>query len=477
MKFHTQGHSEICATGDGGSTRGRTRRHVVRRRIEVAVLSVVTMGGGGYVVSGHLAGAVTPASLVATGTATSRLPLTTVPTTHDTRTHARLATLRRDAAAPSTTSTPRPATTTHSAHAGVTSRTVVHRPASPSSPTAHVVTVTRRPTPVTTTTLTPSVTRRPAPVTTTTVTRTVARRPVPAVTRTVTRKPVTRTPVTRTRTVSRTTTARPTTKRPAPPRRPAPVRAKLLTALNPASNIAPNPDFLQSGPCSQSGGAWSCANPCVTSSMAWPTVSTGAGCTNYILQAIDAARTVEGIGPMVLPSNWATLTIPEQLFVVANLERTARGLPPYLGLNATLSAEAQHAAATNSDPGLAPGFATGTDPQGYPGMGGAWSAGFSVLAADYLWMYADGWGGSAADTSNVACTSAGAAACWAHRDELLGYDPSYNPGVGLSCTDCEMGTGFAVLGRSGSFVDLVEQPAGAPPAMTFTWAQDVAPYL
>ncbi len=66
---------------------------------------------------------------------------------------------------------------------------------------------------------------------------------------------------------------------------------------------------------------------------------------------------------------------------------------------------------------------------------------------------------------------------WAHRDELLGYDPSYNPGVGLSCTDCEMGTGFAVLGGSGSFVDLVEQLAGAPPAMTFTWAQDVAPYL
>ncbi len=211
--------------------------------------------------------------------------------------------------------------------------------------------------------------------------------------------------------------------------------------------------------------------------MTWPTVNNGPACTNYVLAAIDNARAVEGLGPMTLPSNWYGLTTGQQLFVAADLERTARGLPPYLGINAALSAAAQRAAATNQDPSVAPGFAIGTDPQGYPAMGGAWSGGFSVLAADYMWMYADGWGGSVAATSNVACTSARAAGCWAHRDELLGYDPGFNPGVGLGTANCEMGVGFAVVGSSGSFVDLIESPAATPPAMSFTWARNVVPYL
>ena len=179
---------------------------------------------------------------------------------------------------------------------------------------------------------------------------------------------------------------------------------------------------------------------------------------------------------MVLPTNWYTLTPQQQLFVVADLERTARGLPPYLGINSALSANSQRAAATNGDPSVAAGFTIGIDAQGYPGMGGAWSGGFSVLAADYVWMYADGWGGSSALTSNIVCNSASAAGCWAHRDELLGYDPHYNPGVGLGCTNCEMGVGFAVVRGSGSFVDLVEIAKGAPPAMSFTWANNVLPY-
>jgi hypothetical protein len=208
--------------------------------------------------------------------------------------------------------------------------------------------------------------------------------------------------------------------------------------------------------------------------MTWPTYTNGVACTNYVLGAINVGRSDEGLAPMVLPTNWYSLSVARQLFVAANLERTARGLPAYLGLNAALSANAEHAAVTNSDPSVAAGFDIGTDAQGSPGMGGAWSAGFSVLAADYIWMYDDGWGGSAAATSNVVCTSARAAGCWAHRDELLGSDPGFNPGVGLNCTNCEMGTGFAVVGGSGSFVDLVELPKGTPPAMTFTWAQELS---
>lgn len=281
-----------------------------------------------------------------------------------------------------------------------------------------------------------------------------------------------------TSTASGNTTPTPTTTTTVPPTTTTtttpPVRAVTQRLSNPSANIIPSPNFLQSGQCTTTAGSGSCTNPCVTSALKWPVFSNDPGCTNYILQAINTARGDEGLSTMTLPSNWFSLSQDQQLFVVANLERTARGLPPYIGLNAALSANAQHAAATNSDPSLASGFSVGNDAQGSPGMGGAWAGGFSVLAADYMWMYDDGWGGSAAATSNVACTSSGASGCWAHRDELLGSDPGFNPGVGLNCTDCEMGTGFAVVGGSSSFADLIELPSAAPPAMTFTWSQELS---
>ena len=62
--------------------------------------------------------------------------------------------------------------------------------------------------------------------------------------------------------------------------------------------------------------------------------------------------------------------------------------------------------------------------------------------------------------------------------EKEGYGaPGFNPGVGLDSANAEMGVGVAVVNGSGSFVDLIEAPSGAAPAMTFTWAQNVLPYL
>jgi hypothetical protein len=251
----------------------------------------------------------------------------------------------------------------------------------------------------------------------------------------------------------------------------------ILPPRNPKANIAPKPNYTTSGNCSFIDGGWRCANPCVTAKATFPAYSNGAKCTAYIHRAVDAARKKEHLQPMGLPSNWLKLSPSEQLFVLADLERVARGLPPYLGINKALKAEAQLAAKQDRDPTIAPGFAVGLDPQGDYGMGGAWAEGFSTVAADYGWMYDDGWGGSVRNTPNLACTSAKAAACWAHRDELLGYDPKFNPGVGLHCTDCEMGTGFAIVSGFGSFVDLVELPAGKAPPVIFSWARNVKPYL
>ena len=237
------------------------------------------------------------------------------------------------------------------------------------------------------------------------------------------------------------------------------------------------PDFQVSGTGQNVNGVVSYQNPCVSAQSTWPTFTNDPPCTNYVLSAIDHARAVEGRAPMVLPTNWYTLTTAQQLFVVAGLERTARGLHPYLGLNTTLNVAAQSAAQANADPSLAPGFPVSSDTAGVPSMVGAWSGGYSVLAADYVWMYADGWAGSVDNTSNVACTSAHAVGCWAHRAELLGTDPGYNPGVGLGCVNCEMGAGFALVNGAASYVDLIEAPRGPSPPMAFTWVDDVLPYL
>ena len=261
----------------------------------------------------------------------------------------------------------------------------------------------------------------------------------------------------------------PTTVPPAP--KPV-VKAAPAVALKLSANIPPNPNFLSSGTGSVINGVVTYQNPCITSSATWPHFTDAPACNDYVLQAINNARSIEGVTAMVLPSNWYSLTTAQQLFVVADLERVDRGLPAYVGLNSALTAAAQHAAATKSDPGIAAGFPIGTDAQNSPAMGGAWAGGYSVLVADYIWMYDDGWGGSA-NTSNVVCTSPGAAGCWAHRDELLGYDPGYNPGVGLMCTTCEMGTGFSMVnGTSASYVDLIEMPKSGEPSMTFTWADE-----
>jgi len=249
---------------------------------------------------------------------------------------------------------------------------------------------------------------------------------------------------------------------------------------NPAFNLAPSPNFLSSGACHATSSATPCSNPCVrmkSQQIAFPTFSGTPSCTQFVLRALNLARSDEDLPAIVLPSNWYRLKPQEQLFVIVDLERTARGLPPYLGLNRKLHAAAQSAAAHVSDPTFAKGFATGIDAEGVHGMGGTLATGYTTLGADYVWMYQDGWGGSSSLTPNVACTGVGALGCWGHRDQLLGYDGTYNFGVGLHCTTCEMGTGFAIVNGSGSFTSLIELPAGSPPAMYFTWAKNVVPYL
>jgi hypothetical protein len=258
----------------------------------------------------------------------------------------------------------------------------------------------------------------------------------------------------------------------------------ILPPDNPVSNVLPSPNFLSSGLCHQTSIATPCTNPCVRMAGAgvnrrpvFPTYSGTPTCTQFVLRALNVARDDEDLPAIVLPSNWYQLKPQEQIFVIVDLERTARGLPPYLGLNRQLHASAQSAAAQETDPAYAKGFRAGLDPEGVPGMGSTLALGYTSLEADYMWMYEDGWGGSLSATPNVACSFAGALGCWGHRDQLLGFDGTYNFGVGLHCSTCEMGTGFAIVHGVGSFTSLIELPAGTPPPMYFTWAKNVVPFL
>lgn len=180
-------------------------------------------------------------------------------------------------------------------------------------------------------------------------------------------------------------------------------------------------------------------------------------CTQASLAAIDNARQQEGLGPMILPSDWSSLTPAEQLFVVTNLERTARGLAPLSAMDATLDQAAGAGAADGSDP---------TPPSGYPATTWASNWGGALgnpLETDYLWMYDDGPG-----SANVDCPTAGAAGCWGHRDNVL---------ISLSCQECIMGTAVDATGWEGypAWAELLVE-SQAPVQAVFSWSE-VTPFL
>jgi hypothetical protein len=130
-----------------------------------------------------------------------------------------------------------------------------------------------------------------------------------------------------------------------------------------------------------------------------------ASCDDQALGLIDSARSGEGLGPLALPANYSSLSTPQQLFVVANAERTSRGLPAFSALTTDLNSRALAAADTTQDP---------TGPSGVSWTSNlAWGVA-TPLAADFEWMYNDGEG-----SSNVDCTASDTSGCWGHRHDIL----------------------------------------------------------
>ncbi|MGH9105537.1 MAG: hypothetical protein ACRDZX_06805 [Acidimicrobiales bacterium] len=128
-------------------------------------------------------------------------------------------------------------------------------------------------------------------------------------------------------------------------------------------------------------------------------------CDGAALNAIDAARAGEALGPLALPPGYARMDLAGQLVALTNAERVARSLPPWEGPDGALGGLARRGADAGADPG---------GPAGSQWVSNLAAGVLTALQADYEWMYDDGPGGP-----NTACSAPGSSACWAHRANLL----------------------------------------------------------
>jgi hypothetical protein len=193
-------------------------------------------------------------------------------------------------------------------------------------------------------------------------------------------------------------------------------------------------------------------------------------CIFSALLNINYARSLEGVGPMILPDDYAGLAPSEQLFVIFNLERTSRGLPALVELDASADNDALGGALGSTDPGSlgSSTFQAGPSIAAF-GVGNA-------LQADWEWMYTDGcypYVGNAGCTS----TSPNDPAGWGHRAAILGnYGSSPAAGAaeatatsgaypGLLTWTAEFGESLAAVPNSDTaFLNSsVTYPGSAPP--------------
>lgn len=236
---------------------------------------------------------------------------------------------------------------------------------------------------------------------------------------------------------------------------------------DPPANV-PAPALLSSsGTCHKAGAGWVCPSPCAPHLVFGYNASPG--CLALAVSALDRGRSLEHLAPLALPRNFARLTTAEQVFVLVNLERISRGVPPLVGLSPALDTVAAAAARAGTD--ASPSAAERAVPA--RAMSAAWAGGSpNAVAAVFGWIYDDGWAGRS--TTNLDCTAPGAAACWGHRRVVLGA------ATGTTCRTCIGGSAYvdAVGGhREPSYALVIEKPTATAPALTFTWNHNVLPYL
>ncbi|MCI2975337.1 MAG: hypothetical protein MP439_04585 [Ferrimicrobium sp.] len=226
--------------------------------------------------------------------------------------------------------------------------------------------------------------------------------------------------------------------------------------LNPAANIAPNPDYYSS--CTADVDAGQIAN--------------STACEQAGVSALDNGRAAQGLPSMTLPQNFYQLPAIDQLFVLVNEERVSRGLTPVYGLVNSLNALAAQGSSANTDPPISQAtFQTGPWALG---LWANWAEDFSTAGSMYDWMYNDGWGG-AGNTSNLACTSPTSSGCWGHRANILVPNSAgYTPVMGAASINESSLGGWAGFESDATVVTEVPNSALSSISYSYTWAQAVA---
>jgi hypothetical protein len=184
-------------------------------------------------------------------------------------------------------------------------------------------------------------------------------------------------------------------------------------------------------------------------------------------QSYADARAQEGLGLLGLPSDFASLTQAEQIFVLTDVERVERGLAPVAGLDARLDATAMAGAQANGDPGDPPLNFDGVTTQF--GMMN-WADDADSLGANYEWVYDDGPG-----SGNLECTPSDHSGCWGHRENIL-FDvtPAQMKGRVLVAGVAECPAPGKAAAYWNSYAEVIVLGTGKPAHYVYSWAQAVA---
>ena len=223
------------------------------------------------------------------------------------------------------------------------------------------------------------------------------------------------------------------------PLRAVPADESATGIPDPTHNVAP--DYLNS--CRPSG------------------IDSSARCIDAVLADIDLARRHEGVRPMLLPTDFDQLSVPEQIFVAIDRERVDRGLAPFVGMVTYLNDNAQMGADRANDP-------PNTD-DAYSLVDGEWAGGAANgLDAVFGWMYDDG-----ANSGNLDCPHVGAPGCWGHRQGIL---DDFGSGPDLVMGAAVNPTGDTTSGDRGGTSMAATLADSVTPATRFTyrWTQALA---
>ncbi len=175
------------------------------------------------------------------------------------------------------------------------------------------------------------------------------------------------------------------------------------------------------------------------------------------LDAVNAGRALEGLSP-ITDIGLGQFSVAQEMFVVINLERIARGLPAFEEMTSSLDALAQTGANDLEDPPLP------TAPGAPDAAGTLWAGTADPLFADFAWMYEDGCTPVAQQAAfNTGC-SAVPPEPWEHRHDILEDFSALGAGCNLlmGVADSQNSIGVLTEGYCG---------AGAPDDVVYTWAQ------